>query len=1188
MLLVASALANTAEMPRQQEPAATISRASGPVQSGLSVACQDTDEVDLISNQETGNNRKQSSAALFRSRAGAFTQDGDWARAEECYRSALLKDRQPGNQNLAEALDLAGIGHVAVRLGNPIKAQDYYQQALAIQERLEPYSLSTARSLNGLGEATLRWGDVAQAEQYFQRAQAILRKLGHQGGPDFALSLNGLGSATQQRGYLAKAELFHRRALSIQQREAPQSLDLADTLDYLGLVSYLGSRYRKAEDYYNRSLALRKQFLGGGLDIAWSMNGLGDVAFDQGDLVKAEDSYRHAFNIAQRFAPDSLVVGTALTNLCLISYRHGDLSGAETCQRQALASQDRLAPHGLDVATSLRRLGEISDRRGDLAQAEEYVSRSLDIRQQLVPSSPAVANSLVKLGVIADRKGDLIEAEKHYIRALGIQEKLDPASLTVARSLHALGSVAQKRRDFARAQAYHHRALGIYQKILPGSLLVANSLIHLALLADDLEDQAKAEYYCRKALAIKQKIAPDTIDLAENLNVMGQIMFNHRAFHQAESYLQQALSIQRKLNPGSLQVASNLHFLGMISHARGDVFSAQNLEDEALSIQEKLAPATLSHAEMLASLASILRDEDRWDSSAQLYERSLEALEGYVTRFGGGTEPRSQLRASYAHLYEEYANLLMQQGNPELAFAVSERQRARSLLEMLTQARIDIHKGIDDRLLEQEHRLQKTWTARSSERIQLLAHNPGQQQLAQADKEIEELSKQYQELQEEIRQKSPDYAALTNPRTLRVSEVQKLLDPNTLLLEYSLGKETSFLWVVSSEGFSSYQLPKRTEIEHLVRRAYQLLTAPGQITPGESVGRRRGRLENAQRAYWKTAASLSHMILGPASAQLKDKRLLIVSDGALQYAPFAALPEPDSRDNALHRVNPPLMVRHEIANLPSASVLAALRENAIGRKAPASEVVVLADPVFGEEDARVKKTNKHQEGEPAAISAAQRNTNFLPVNRVVLPASNSLLLKRGGIRLTRLPFSRDEAKVILAATPAGRGKVALDFAANLDLAISPKLAQYRIVHFATHGIFNSKNPELSGLVFSTVDPNGNPQNGFLDLQGIYNLNLPVDLVVLSACETALGKEVPSEGLVGLTRGFMYAGALQVMASLWKIDDARTADLMKYFYRAVEQENLVPAAALRKAQIHAWTQKPWALPFYWAAFEVQGD
>jgi CHAT domain-containing protein len=192
------------------------------------------------------------------------------------------------------------------------------------------------------------------------------------------------------------------------------------------------------------------------------------------------------------------------------------------------------------------------------------------------------------------------------------------------------------------------------------------------------------------------------------------------------------------------------------------------------------------------------------------------------------------------------------------------------------------------------------------------------------------------------------------------------------------------------------------------------------------------------------------------------------------------------------------------------------------------------------------------------------------------------------LRIPRLPGTRREAAAITALVPTTERKQALDFEASRVTATSEELSQYRIIHFATHGLLNSQHPELSGIVLSLVDAQGKPQDGFLRLHEIYNLKLPAELVVLSACQTGLGKEIKGEGLVGLTRGFMYAGAARVMASLWKVDDRATAELMKQFYQGMVKDGLRPAAALRAAQVAMWKQQRWQEPYYWAAFVLQGE
>jgi CHAT domain-containing protein len=264
-----------------------------------------------------------------------------------------------------------------------------------------------------------------------------------------------------------------------------------------------------------------------------------------------------------------------------------------------------------------------------------------------------------------------------------------------------------------------------------------------------------------------------------------------------------------------------------------------------------------------------------------------------------------------------------------------------------------------------------------------------------------------------------------------------------------------------------------------------------------------------------------------------------------------------------------LIVEHEVVHLPSASALAVLRRELAGRQPAEKAVAVLADPVFSADDARVKPGNKTQVGKEAPSDLTRA------VNDV-----------RGDLR--RLLMTRDEAEAILSVTPRNGGLAALDFRANRAAATGDELGNYRVVHFATHGLLNSEHPELSGLVLSLVDKQGRPQEGFLRLHDIFNLRLSAELVVLSACQTGLGKEVKGEGLVGLTRGFMYAGAARVVASLWRVDDAATAELMKRFYRRMLQDGMRPAAALRAAQIEMWKKPQWQSPFYWGAFALQGE
>jgi CHAT domain-containing protein len=512
------------------------------------------------------------------------------------------------------------------------------------------------------------------------------------------------------------------------------------------------------------------------------------------------------------------------------------------------------------------------------------------------------------------------------------------------------------------------------------------------------------------------------------------------------------------------------------------------------------------------------------------------------------------------------------------------------LLELLREARADIRQGVDGSLLERERSLQRRLNTKAAEQARLLNRKHTPAQADAAAKEVAAITDEYEEVRAQIRASSPRYAALTQPQPLSLTEIQQqALDHETLLLEYSLGDNASYLFVVSQTSLNSHRLPKRTEIEAAARRVYELLTAP-QPRPGEADAERQARIAEARTNYWTKAAELSRMLLGPVVSQLGKKRLVIVADGALQYIPFAALPAPSAGNDEARNSGAepqPLFVEHEIVSLPSASTLATLRRETAGRKPAEKSLAVLADPVFTDDDTRVRQNVGKAGAKEKTRSAGSDETNisFMQMTR----SGREMEVIDADAGFGRLISTRREATAISTLVPERDRMQALDFEASRTTALRPELGEYRIVHFATHGLLNNVHPELSGIVLSLVDKEGRPQDGFLRLQDIYNLKLPAELVVLSACQTGLGKEIKGEGFVGLTRGFMYAGAPRIVASLWKVDDRATSELMKRFYQGMlGPERLSAAGALRQAQLWIWKQKQWREPFYWAAFVLQGE
>ncbi|MDQ2854709.1 MAG: CHAT domain-containing protein, partial [Acidobacteriota bacterium] len=468
---------------------------------------------------------------------------------------------------------------------------------------------------------------------------------------------------------------------------------------------------------------------------------------------------------------------------------------------------------------------------------------------------------------------------------------------------------------------------------------------------------------------------------------------------------------------------------------------------------------------------------------------------------------------------------------------------------------VNIKQGVDVKLLEQAQDLQDKLNLRYRQRTSALAGKSTPEQITKITNDINSLTTELENLQVKIRLNNPRYANLTQPATLSAREMQLLLDDETVLLEYKLGVTRSFLWLVTKDSIKLFNLPGRAEIEATAREFYSSISSPDQRNEAKTN---------------QLSIRLGQLLLAPAASQITNKRLAIVADGILQFIPFASLRLPNTKSNGQRL----LAENNEIVVLPSASVLAELRRHSSESTGPGKTIAVFADPIFEANDPRLKKLS--------TVAADTRSSSSNPeLKRVSRDFSF-------GETLPRLLSSRVEARNIAAFVPKDQLVSNVDFDANRANAMSASLADYRILHFATHGLLDTAHPEFSGLVFSLYDKDGKAQDGFLRLDQIYNLNLNSEMVVLSACQTALGKDVRGEGLIGLTRGFMYAGAKRVVASLWKVDDAATAEFMKRFYQRVLQRKLSPSSALRQTQNEMRVIPRYASPYFWAGFTLQGD
>ena len=1046
--------------------------------------------------------------------------------------------RRSTSDRWAVAMTLYSLGLVWDNLGEQKKALDYYQQALALNRSLDD-SVSEAETLDTMGDLYRSMKDLQKSLEYYGRVLSLRRANGDRAG--LARALASVGQAYRE---------------------------LADKQDK-----------QKALEVYNEAVSLRHS-LGDRRGEGQTLSNMGLLYSQLGDTQKALDLFERALSL-RRAAGDRIGEGSTLGHLAETYASLGE-------KRKAIEYYDQLLPLRRTLgdrrgeAQTLRSIAVAYSDLGERRKALEYYGHELTVRRGLKDRA-GEAQALQNIAAVYRLLANYQEALDYASQALALRREIGDHR-GQAQTLNTLGVTYRSLGDNQRALDLYTESLALRRQV-KDSVGEVNSLNNLGTLYRALGEHKKALDVYTQALTRCREIN-NRREAAYALSNIG-VVYRYLGDNQkALDYYSQSLSLHQLLKNRDGE-ANTLSNIGKVYALMGEGGKASDYFNKALTLL-RAQGYRRGEALTLADMASFERDSGNLTQARTHIEAALNLVESMRATVAS-PELRALYLAAERQSYEFYTDLLVRlhrrdpgAGYDAIALAASERGRARSLLDMLNEASVDIRQGLEPALLELERSLQSQLNAKAESQLSLLGDEHTEEQAAAIRKELDALTSQYREVEARIRTASPRYAALTQPAPLSLGEIrQQVLGPDTLLLEYSVGNEASYLWAVSSSSIAVYDLPKRAELEVAARRVLDLLTAR-QPVRGESEQQRAARVAKADADWPAATGALSKMLLGPVAAQLGTRRLLIVAEGALQYVPFGALPAPVAGDKTSAATDAlPLIVHHEIVSAPSASVLAVLRRETTGRKPSDKTVAVLADPVFDKDDDRVAQASRPVRNQIAKAGELHPEGEVQRAVREVDLSSTG-----GGI--PRLPFSREEAEAIVGAAPKGKGLKALGFQASRATATSAELAKYRIVHFATHSLLNNEHPELSGIVLSLVDEEGRPQDGFLRLHELYNLNLPVELVVLSACQTGLGKDVKGEGLVGLVRGFMYAGAPRVVASQWKVDDWATAELMKQFYRGMLKDGMRPAAALRAAQVAMSKQKRWQAPYYWAGFVLQGE
>ena len=913
----------------------------------------------------------------------------------------------------------------------------------------------------------------------------------------------------------------------------------------------------------------------------------------------AVDHYRRA---ATLFAAvdDPQGEAKARHNLGRMLRRLGQNAAAETELQQAIAGWRAagMPSHEVDsrvaLASLLRRRAEPGPARDQLDVAVDLLDRHPDTRRRarvlharggllwdLDHLGPAAtdyrhaialrlelgdargeANSRNSLGLVLRDLGDYATALFELDRAAALFAVHDPRRL--AAPLNNLGALYDALGLFDRARAAYERALealGTHPDASAEARTHNNlgwsahfggrpeaALTHFAAALARLEDAADP-----RAAAV----------LASNL-ARTQATLGHP--EEARATLEGALAARRAQGSG-IGEARTLIDLAMVDLALGRIDTAAAAAERArLLASRQDAPRVTAFA--YRALGRLERARGRHHRALERFRAARDTFVALQARVAFPTW-RATLVAGQRVLDDDLIQQLMilheaepDSGWAERALAVSEQARSQGLIERLALRDLPPGEHADpawaDRARQLRHRIDRL----AAEREQLPAADAATLRGSLAD-----ALAQLELTRARLAQAAPRHAALTRPRSPDADALRAMLAPGEALVEIALGAERSTAWLVERKTVTAARLPDGETIRALCARFLAALTGRARRLPGEDLAMRSRRLREQDAEADRLAAQLGRMVLGGFGDQLDARRLAFAVDGPLASVPLALLIHPATGE-ALFR-------RHEIVLVPSASAVAALRRAATTPRSPSrGAAIVFGDPVFRADDPRLVATG------PAGSRTATRAIDDAQDGAWPAAARDDL-----GPRLARLPFSRREAEAVARQTgPTTR--LLLDFDASRRAAIDG-LSGYRFVHFATHGIVDPIHPELSALVLSTRDADGEPLAGHLRLHDIYGLEITAELVVLSACETARGPELAGEGLIGLAHAFMHAGAPRVIASLWPVRDEATAALMAALYDQLVA-GAPPAAALRRAQQAVREQPRFAAPYFWAGFVIEGD
>jgi len=945
-----------------------------------------------------------------------------------------------------------------------------------------------------------------------------------------------------------------------------------------GDVCFRLTRYPEALKHFEYAAKLSRQ-TGDRFSEGQALSRIGHLYSYKGDNDRAYANLSKALTLLEprQSSSTSMVshaYAKAVSNMAEVIYGNGNLLKARNYFERACKA---LADDRNGKARTHLFGGYIATSTGQPEKARDEISEALGL-YKATGDRAGEGLALIALGLSYTSKGDEDKANKFQREAVSIFRAIgDRHSEGLA--FMVMGQASENRGDHLTALQNYENAFSLFENVGTVEFMIG-ALYKIATINRLKNNLEQALTYYQRALTLSRSAKKIRL---ESL-ALGGIALVYSAQGDSEKAVKQYRAVRK-----FYESTGDLRGQAVALNNYGNFLLKLGQKPEALAMFERALPLSQKVGDTGVILTTLYNQ-----SRAHLAQDSLEpALARVKDSINIIEELRDnvaspELRALYFAVvrkhYDLWIKILMQfdrerpgQGYDVEALLVSDRSRARSLIDLLRDPPADSTQGLSADLLERERELRGLISVQAQYQMELSLNPKNSVEVAEVANEVAQLRAEYQDIEAQISKQIPKLVSLHSFAPTSLAQIQnELRDSDTMLLQYALGDEESYLWAVTASSFQSYRLPPRKTVEDAAGEVYPLLIA--RQTPPEKIegGNYQAFVEAADKALPEKAGKLSRILLGPVAQQLGNRKLLILTEGALQSIPFEALPRPNAAlagpINWDVFIDSLLINTNEISASPSISTLRAIRSEKKNAGSPYRTVAVIADPVFSRNDDRVRSA---------------------PMTPVVADASSDQdgTGLRGTLRsgtLSRLNYSSTEADAISAAAPSGTSMIVKGFDANRETLMSTRLGEYQILHFATHAFLDSEHPELSGIVLTMVDPKGMRQNGMLPLYDVYSLQLSTELTVLSACQTALGKDISGEGFLGLTHGFLSAGSKSVVASLWKVDDRATASLMRGFYESLLQQKMSVGAALRAAQLKTMREKQWNAPYFWAGFVLQGE